>query len=107
MAHPTAQEVSVPDKVDGLFALLDEVTRGLAREAALAPEERSARAESILAWFAPRYAAIKTAAAAGLPGSMDRSPCRSGRGCPGARSASLRRLLHAAVPHVEAIAGCS
>jgi hypothetical protein len=64
MAHPTAQAVSVPDEVGGLFALLDEVTRGLAREAALAPEERSVRAESILAWFAPRYAAIKAAAAA-------------------------------------------
>jgi hypothetical protein len=48
----------------GLFALLDEVARGVAREAALAPEERAARAEQILAWFAPRYAAIKTAAAA-------------------------------------------
>jgi hypothetical protein len=64
MAHPTAQAVSVPDEVGGLFALLDEVARGLAREAALAPEERSARAESILAWFAPRDAAIKVAAAA-------------------------------------------
>jgi hypothetical protein len=64
MAHPTAQAVSVPDEVGGLFALLDEVTRGLAREAALTPEERSARADSILAWFAPRYAAIKEAAAA-------------------------------------------
>jgi hypothetical protein len=77
MAHPTAQEVSVPDEVGGLFALLDEVTRGLAREAALAPEERSARAESILAWFAPRDAAIKAAAAA-APCPVDRSPGRSG-----------------------------
>jgi hypothetical protein len=64
MAHPTAQEVSVPDELAGLFALLDEVTRGLAREAALALEERAARAESILTWFASRYAAIKAAAAA-------------------------------------------
>jgi hypothetical protein len=64
MAHPTAQEVSVPDEVAGLFALLDEVARGLARGAALAPEERTARADQILAWFAPRYAAITAAAAA-------------------------------------------
>jgi hypothetical protein len=64
MAHPTAQWVSVPDEVSGLFALLDEVARGLAREAALTPEERTARADQILAWFAPRYAAIKAAAAA-------------------------------------------
>jgi hypothetical protein len=64
MAHPTVEVVSVPDKVAGLFALLDEVARGLAREAALAPEERTARADQILSWFAPRYAAIKAAAAA-------------------------------------------
>ena len=63
-AHPTAEVVSVPDEVAGLFALLDEVARGLAREAALTPEERTARADQILAWFAPRYAAIKAAAAA-------------------------------------------
>ncbi len=48
----------------GLFGVLDELARGLAREAALGPEEREARAESILAWFAPRYAAIEAAAAA-------------------------------------------
>jgi hypothetical protein len=65
MAHSTVEVMNVTDDVASLFALLDEVTRGLAREAALAPEERSARAESILAWFAPRYAAIKAAAAAG------------------------------------------
>jgi hypothetical protein len=64
MAHPTVQVISVPDDVAGLFTLLDEVARGLAREAALAPDERTARAEQILAWFAPRYAAIKAAAAA-------------------------------------------
>jgi hypothetical protein len=63
MAHPTVEVVSAPDEVAGLFALLDEVARGLAREAALAPEERTARADLILAWFAPRYAAIKAAAA--------------------------------------------
>jgi hypothetical protein len=61
MAHPTVEVISVPDDVAGLFALLDEVARGLAREAALAPEERTARV--VLAWFAPRYAAIKAAAA--------------------------------------------
>jgi len=66
MAHPTAEAVSVPDELAALFALLDEVTRGLAREAALAPAERAARADSILTWFAPRYAAIKAAAAAAL-----------------------------------------
>jgi hypothetical protein len=64
MAHPTVEVISVPDDVAGLFTLLDEVARGLAREAALAPDERTARAEQILAWFAPRYAAIKAAAAA-------------------------------------------
>jgi hypothetical protein len=64
MAHSTLAVVSVPDEVPGLFALLDEVARGLAREAALAPEERTARADQILAWFAPRYAALKAAAAA-------------------------------------------
>jgi hypothetical protein len=64
MAHPTVEVISVPDDMAGLFALLDEVARGLAREAALAPDERTARAEQILAWFAPRYAAIKAAAAA-------------------------------------------
>jgi hypothetical protein len=64
MAHPTAQAVSVPGEVAGLFALLDEVARGLAREAALAPDERAARADQILAWFAPRYAAIQAAAGA-------------------------------------------
>jgi hypothetical protein len=64
MAHPTVEVISVPDDVAGLFALLDEVARGLGREAALAPEERTARADQILAWFAPRYAALKAAAAA-------------------------------------------
>ncbi len=64
MAHPTDEVVSVPGEVAGLFVLLDEVARGLTREAALGPEEREARAESILAWFAPRYAAIRAAAAA-------------------------------------------
>ena len=48
----------------GLFTLLDEVARGLAREVALTPDERAARADQILAWFAPRYAAIMAAAAA-------------------------------------------
>jgi hypothetical protein len=64
MPHPTAEVVSVPDKMAGLFALLDELAQGLAREAALAPDERTARADQILAWFAPRYAAIKAAASA-------------------------------------------
>ena len=59
----THQAVGLPDEVAGLFALLDEVARGLAREAALAREERTARADQILAWFAPRYTAIKAAAA--------------------------------------------
>jgi hypothetical protein len=48
---------------DTLFGLLDELARGLAREAALTPEERAARAESIIAWFAPRAAALKAAVA--------------------------------------------
>jgi hypothetical protein len=64
MAHSTVEVMNVTDDVASLFALLDEVARGLAREAALAPEERAARADSILTWFAPRYAAIKAAAAA-------------------------------------------
>jgi hypothetical protein len=64
MAHPTVEVMSVPDDVASLFALLDEVARALAREAALDPDERTARADQILAWFAPRYAAIKAAATA-------------------------------------------
>ena len=64
MAHPTVAVIDVAPDTAGLFTVLDEVVRGLAREAALAPEERAARVESILAWFVPRYAAIKTAAAA-------------------------------------------
>jgi hypothetical protein len=64
MAHRTAEVVSGPDEMADLFKVLDEVARGLAREMALAPEERAARAESILAWFAPRYAVIKAASAA-------------------------------------------
>jgi hypothetical protein len=59
-----ADVVDVPQDVASLFALLDEVARGLAREAALTPDERAARAEPILAWFAPRDAAIQPAAAA-------------------------------------------
>lgn len=64
MPHPTTDLVDVPQDTASLFALLDEVARGLAREAALAPDERTARADQILAWFAPRYAAIEAAAAA-------------------------------------------
>ena len=64
MAHPTVEVMNVADNVARLFALLDEVARGLAREAALDPEERTVCADQILAWFAPRYAAIKAAAAA-------------------------------------------
>jgi hypothetical protein len=64
ISHPTADVIDVPQDVTSPFALLDEVARGLAREAARAPDERAARADQILAWFAPRYAAIKAAAAA-------------------------------------------
>ena len=64
MPHPTADVIDVPEDEASLFALLDEVARGLAREAALAPNERAARVDQILAWFAPRYAAIPAAAAA-------------------------------------------
>jgi hypothetical protein len=64
MPHLTVDVIDVPQDVVSLFALLDEVARGLAREAALTPDERAARADSILAWFAPRDAAIKAAAAA-------------------------------------------
>jgi hypothetical protein len=71
--HPRADVVDVPQDVVSLFALLDEVVRGLAREAALTPDERAARAEPILAWFAPREAAIQAAAAA--------APARSGGPC--------------------------
>jgi hypothetical protein len=68
MAHRAAEVVSGPDAMADLFKVLDEVARGLAREAALAPEERAARTESILAWFAPRYAVINaTVAAAPCP----------------------------------------
>jgi hypothetical protein len=62
--QPTVDVIEMPRDVGSLFALLDEVARGLAREAALAPDERAARADPILAWFAPRYAAIRAAAAA-------------------------------------------
>jgi hypothetical protein len=62
--HASIDVIDVTQDVAGLFALLDEVARGVAREVALAPEERAAHAEQILAWFAPRYAAIKAAAAA-------------------------------------------
>jgi hypothetical protein len=61
--HASAEVIDAPDAA-ALFGVLDELARGLAREAALAPEEREARAESILAWFAPRYARIRAAAAA-------------------------------------------
>ena len=64
MARPTVEVIDVAHDATDLFTVLDEVARGLAREAALGPEEREARAESILAWFAPRYAVIKAAAAA-------------------------------------------
>jgi hypothetical protein len=64
LAHSPAEVIDVPQNTAALFDLLDELARGLAREAALAPEERVARAEPILAWFVPRYTAIKTAAAA-------------------------------------------
>jgi hypothetical protein len=64
MAHLPADVIDVHQDVDGVFSVLDELARGLVREAALAPEERAARAEPILAWFAPRYAAIQAAAAA-------------------------------------------
>jgi hypothetical protein len=68
MPHPTADVIDVPQDMGRLFALLDEVAQGLAREAALASEDRTARADQILAWFAPRYVAIRAAAAA--------APCR-------------------------------
>ena len=64
MPHPTADVIDVPEDEASLFALLDEVARGLAREAALTRNERAARVDQILAWFAPRYAAIPAAAAA-------------------------------------------
>jgi hypothetical protein len=64
MPHQRADVIDVPQDFASLFGLLDEIAQGLAREAALAPEERTARADHILAWFAPRYAAIKAAAAA-------------------------------------------
>jgi hypothetical protein len=62
--HASADMIDVPQDVDGVLSVLDELARGLAREAALGQEERAARVEPILAWFAPRYAAIKAAAAA-------------------------------------------
>ena len=111
MAHPTVEVISVPDDVAGLFALLDEVARGLTREAALAPDERTARAGQILAWFAPRYAAIKAAAAAAPcvvawtvhvanPSADARSPIRipariasrSGTSCGSDRGMQLKML---------------
>jgi len=64
MPHRIADVVDIPEDEAGLFALLDEVARGLARETALGPSEREARAEQILAWFAPRYTAITALAAA-------------------------------------------
>jgi hypothetical protein len=56
--------VEVPRDDAALFALLDELARGLERERALSPPARAARAPQILAWFAPRYAALRAAAAA-------------------------------------------
>jgi hypothetical protein len=66
--HASAEVIDVGPDAAALFGVLDELARGLAREAALGPEEREARAKSILAWFAPRYAALKAAAA--------EAPCR-------------------------------
>jgi hypothetical protein len=66
--YASADVIDIAPDAAALFGLLDELARGLAREAALAPEEREARAESILAWFAPRYARIKAVATA--------APCR-------------------------------
>jgi hypothetical protein len=63
MPRATVDVIDVPHDVASLFAVLDDVARGLAREAALAADERMARADQILAWFAPRHAAIKAAAA--------------------------------------------
>jgi hypothetical protein len=56
--------VEVPRDDAALFTLLDELARGLEREQALSPPARAARAPQILAWFAPRYAALRAAAAA-------------------------------------------
>jgi hypothetical protein len=75
--HASAERIDVAPDAAALFGLLDELAQGLAREAALGPEEREARAESILAWFAPRYARIKAAAAAA--GAVDDPPRRPGR----------------------------
>lgn len=47
-----------------LFALLDELARSLAREAALDPATRAARTPQILAWFAPRYDRLQAEARA-------------------------------------------
>jgi hypothetical protein len=47
--HASAEVIDVGPDAAALFGVLDELARGLAREAALAPEEREARAESILA----------------------------------------------------------
>jgi hypothetical protein len=57
--HSATDVIDVRRDTAALFGLLDELGRGLAREAALAltPEERAARAESIIAWFVPRSAA--------------------------------------------------
>lgn len=64
-AGPCEQTVvEVPRDDATLFALLDELSRGLEREQALSPPARAARAPQILAWFAPRYTALRAAAAA-------------------------------------------
>jgi hypothetical protein len=62
--YPLLDATDLSPDVIALFALLGEIARGLAHEAVLEIEERAARAEAILAWFAPRYAALKAAAAA-------------------------------------------
>ena len=64
IAHARTDVIDGPPDAADLFGVLDEVARGLVREAALSAEERAARAEAILAWFAPRYAVIKAEAAA-------------------------------------------
>lgn len=51
----------MPSDRDALFALLDQIAAGLAREAALSEDERAAKAEAICRWFAPLYRQLQEA----------------------------------------------
>jgi hypothetical protein len=104
MARPTLDVLDTPQDVAGLFALLDEVARGLAREAALEPEERAGRADADPRVVHPSVCGPQgSGCSRPVPGHVDGASRRSGRGLPRPRSPSLRGLLRVALPGVEGI----